>query len=176
MPPLLDRARDVLADLVVATGTTARLGVLDGLRVAYAQAEPDGPPPSRFLAATLPAHTTALGRVLLAFSPASIVEDAIATVPTGGASARCGPDRLRRSLGVTRLTRVAVAPGPDGAGAAAMAVFGAGGEVVAALELAVEDLRTGLRGARAALVVATGSLSRHLATAPSAPVEPASAG
>jgi hypothetical protein len=38
--------------------------------------------------------------------------------------------------------------------------------LLAALELTVPDLRAGLAGARAALAVATGSLSRTLATGP----------
>ncbi len=45
-----------------------------------------------------------------------------------------------------------------------MPVFGAGGTVVAALELGVRDLRTDLESARSALTVATGSLSREPAT------------
>lgn len=44
-----------------------------------------------------------------------------------------------------------------------MPVFGAGGAVVAALELAVADLARELEP-KAALTVATGSLSRDLAT------------
>jgi hypothetical protein len=45
-----------------------------------------------------------------------------------------------------------------------MPVFGAGGEVRAALELVVANPRAEMATARAALVVATGSLSRQLAT------------
>ena len=52
------------------------------------------------------------------------------------------PDRFRRALAVTRLTRVAVTrlrAGAERCGVA-MPVFGPGGEVVAAIELTVRDL------------------------------------
>ena len=74
------------------------------------------------------------------------------------------PDRFRRALAVTRLTRVAVTrwelePGVCGV---AMPVFGPGGEVVAAIELAVGDLNQ-LQPVMAALAIASRSLSRELA-------------
>ena len=55
------------------------------------------------------------------------------------------PDRFRRALAVTRLSRVAVTRWELEAGVCgvAMPVFGPGGEVVAAIELAVGDLRAG---------------------------------
>ena len=60
-------------------------------------------------AATLPAHPTALGRALLAFSPSGVVE---MTIMRGlrpyTAHTVTSPDRFRRALTVTRLTRVAV--------------------------------------------------------------------
>jgi hypothetical protein len=51
-----------------------------------------------------------------------------------------------------------------GAGTVAMPVFGAGGRMLAAVELEVTDMPGGLHAARAALALATGSLSRQLAT------------
>ena len=166
-PALLDRAGDVMADLVLATGMCARLGIWRDLGIAYAQTGPGGPPPLSFGATLLLPHTTALGRTLLAFSPAAVVDAVLAAgLPRVGSRTRLTPERLRRSLGVTRLTQIAVAHGEPGPGAAAVAVpvFGAGGEVLAALDLLVPDARTGLARARAALIVATGSLSRQLAT------------
>ena len=167
VPPLLGPAREAMTDLVVATGAPVRLGVLQGLRVAYAQARPGGAPPPAFSATLLPAHATALGRALLAFSPADVVDAVVAAgLPSIGFSTHTTPERLRRSLAVTRLTRIAVSPGEPRRGAAtvAMPVFGAGGEVLAALEIAVTNPRAELPRARAALMVATGSLSRQLAT------------
>jgi len=167
VPPLLEPASDVMADLALATGTAVRLGVLRGLRVAYAQVRPGFAPPTSFSGSLLPPLATALGRALLAFSPAVVVDAVVAAgLPAVGASTLTTPERLRRSLGVTRLTRIAVLRGDPrpGATAVAMPVFGAGGEVLAALELSLDDPRAELAPARAALVVATGSLSRQLAT------------
>ena len=58
-----------------ATRCRVRLGVLQELEVAYIEKQPGPGPVSGFMpAATLPAHPTALGRALLAFCPAGIVE------------------------------------------------------------------------------------------------------
>jgi DNA-binding IclR family transcriptional regulator len=75
------------------------------------------------------------------------------------------PDRFRRALAVTRLTRVAVTRGEleEGVCGVAMPVFGPGGEVVASLELAVRDLGHELQPVMAALAIASRSLSRELA-------------
>src|SRR3954447_1682100 len=74
-PNLRERAPCVLEDLTAATGYRARLGVLQELQVAYIEKQPGPRPTSTFLsAATLPAHATALGRVLLAFAPPGMIE------------------------------------------------------------------------------------------------------
>ena len=156
---LLRRAGWAMADLVVATGSVVRIGVPQGCGVAVAEMRPVGPTPASLTQLAPPAHTTTLGRTLLAFGPSASVERAVAAAgPTEAGT------RLRRSLRVIRLTRVAVSTGPPTA--VAMPVFGAGGAVLAALEVIVPDLRSDLAGARAALAVATGSLSRELATVP----------
>jgi DNA-binding IclR family transcriptional regulator len=156
---LLRRAGWAMADLVVATGSVVRIGVPDGCGVAVAEMRPGGPTPAALTRLARPAHTTTLGRTLLAFGPSASVERAVAAAgPTEAGT------RLRRSLRVIRLTRVAVSTEPPTA--VAMPVFGAGGAVLAALEVIVPDLRSDLAGARAALAVATGSLSRELATVP----------
>ena len=69
-PSIAERAPCVLEDLSAATKCRARLGVLRDLEVAYIQKQPGPRPATAFTAAaTLPPHATALGRVLLAFSP-----------------------------------------------------------------------------------------------------------
>ena len=75
------------------------------------------------------------------------------------------PDRFRRALAVTRLTRVAVTRCEleSGTCGVAMPVFGPGGDVVAAIELAVRDLGHELQPVMAALSIASRSLSRELA-------------
>jgi DNA-binding IclR family transcriptional regulator len=175
--PLWDRGTEVMTDLAAATRSPARLGVLAHDRVVATRMRP-GTGPSSAGPSSLPAHATAMGRALLAFSPVPVVDRLLADAPA--------PERLRRALGVTRLTHLAVMRGADGTddgsgdstadgagGAIAMPVFGAGGVLLAALELGVPDLRAGLAGARAALAVATGSLSRTLATCPHPAAEPA---
>ncbi len=166
-PSIAERAPCVLEDLSAATRSRVRLGVLQDLEVAYIEKQPGPKPTSGFTAAaTLPAHPTAVGRALLAFSPARTIELTImqglrAYTPRTVTS----PDRFRRALAVTRLTRVAVTrfelePGVCGV---AMPVFGPGGEVVAAIEVAVAELGKDLPPIMAALSIAARSLSRELA-------------
>ena len=109
-PSIAERAPCVLEDLAAATRSRARLGVLRELEVAYIEKEPGPSPVTAFsAAATLPAHPTALGRALLAFCPTGTVE---MTIMRGlrpyTAHTVTSPDRFRRALAVTRLTRVAV--------------------------------------------------------------------
>ena len=167
-PTVAERAPWVLEDLTAATHNRARLGVLAGLEIAYIEKQPGHLPVSTFCAAaTLPAHPTALGRALLAFSGADLVE---ATVGRGLRAYTphtvTSPDAFRRALGVTRLTRLAVTRWELEAGVCgvAMPVFGPGGNVVAAIELSVVDLPRELQP-MTALAVASRSLSRELATA-----------
>jgi DNA-binding IclR family transcriptional regulator len=167
-PNIAERAPCVLEDLSAATKKRARFGVLDDLTVAYIEKKPGQHPTSLFTpAATLPAHPTALGRALLAFSPAGTIELTIlnglrAYTPHTVTS----PDRFRRALAVTRLTRVAVTRRelePDLCGVA-MPVFGPGGDVVAAIELMVSDLGPELQSVLPTLAIASRSLSRELFT------------
>ncbi len=169
-PSVAERAPWVLEDLAAATRSRARLGVLAGTEVAYIEKQPGHRPVSSFCpTAMLPAHPLALGRALLAFSSV----DAVDAVITGGLRAYTrqtitSPDRFRRALTVTRLTRVAVTRWEfeHGVSGVAMPVFGPGGDVVAAIELAAADLGRELPSMTAALAVASRSLSRELATEP----------
>jgi len=162
---LLAAAAGVTSDLADATRSPVRLGTLDGRAVLEALVRPGEPAPRALAASGRPVTASALGRVLLAFGP-----PAVATAVLGGTA---GTARLRRALRTTRLTRVAVSRATNGSGAVAMPVFGAGGVLLGALELEVADPAGGLHGARAALAVATGSLTRQLATTdPPAPQAP----
>jgi DNA-binding IclR family transcriptional regulator len=177
-PSIAERAPCVLEDLSAATKSRARLGILQELDVAYIEKQPGPRPATAFTpAATLPAHPTALGRALLAFSPARTVE---LTIMRGlrpyTTHTVTSPDRFRRALAVTRLTRVAVTRWELEAGicGVAMPVFGPGGDVVAAIELAVHELGHELQPIMAALAIASRSLSRELRSArPAPPVRPA---
>ena len=165
-PDLQERAPCVLEDLAGATRCRARLGILRELEVAYIEKQPGPRPVSAFVpAATMPPHASALGRALLAFAPPSTVEMIImrglrAYTPHTITS----PERLRRALAVTRVTRVAVTRFELEASTCAVAVpvFGAGGDMVAAIELTVRELGRELQPVMAALSIAARSLSREL--------------
>jgi DNA-binding IclR family transcriptional regulator len=160
------RAAAVMADLCAATRADVRLGLLHGPEVAYISKRVGQRRVSAFSpAATLPAHATALGKALLAFTSPSVVDALLAsglraytpyTITT--------PDRLRRTLAVTRLTHIAVSRWELelGVSTVAMPVFGPGGAVLAALEVPVRDLHDDVQIIRAALTVAVRSLGREL--------------
>jgi DNA-binding IclR family transcriptional regulator len=162
-----EKARRVMEDLAAATSRTSiRLGVLSDLDVAYIEKLPGSRPVSMFYeAVTAPAHATAMGKALLAFSPPRTVDLVVRrglepytpyTLTT--------PERLRRALAVTRLTRVAMCRREldEHTSAIAVPVFCAGGVVVAALELESCDSHY-LRRMQPPLIVAGRALSRELA-------------
>jgi DNA-binding IclR family transcriptional regulator len=163
---LLQAAAPTIADLGSVTSRDVRFGYLDEARVWYAE-KPAGPLPlSAFSpAATLPAHATAIGQVLLAFSPAAVVRQVInhgltRYTPSTTTSAVA----LDRALTAIRLRGIAVVSGqlsPDFAAVAAP-VFGSDREVVAALEVRLRDLPGELRTVVPALTVAARGLSREL--------------
>jgi DNA-binding IclR family transcriptional regulator len=112
-----------------------------------------------------------IGRALLAFAPPRIVA---MTINRGlrpyTTHTVTSPDRFRRALAITRLTRAAVTSYELEAEtcAAAMPVFGPGGSAVAAIELNVPDLAAAtLQPAMTALTIATRSLTRELTGASS---------
>ncbi len=165
-PSFAERAPWVLEDLSAATRSRARLGVLRESEVCYIEKRPGPSPATSFLsAATVPAHPTALGRVLLAFAPAGAVESAILRgLRPYTEHTVTSPDRFRRLLAVTRLTQVAITRGEFEAGvcAAAMPVFGPARAVIAGIEVAIKDSHCDLQPALTALAIASRSLTREL--------------
>ena len=166
IPVLHERAPHVVTDLCDVTRRRARLGVLQQGRVAYIEKRVGVEPITPFCVnATLPAHATAVGKALLAFAPRATVAAVAQDLTSYTANTLDTPDRLHRALGIIRLTRTAVATGELVAGDSAVAapVFGCGGEIIAALEVELQDVRADLQLSRAALVVAARGLSRELA-------------
>jgi DNA-binding IclR family transcriptional regulator len=166
MPVLMERGPYVVTDLWEATRRRARLGLLENSRVAYIEKRVGGDPVTPFgVSATLPAHATALGKALLAFAPRESVTAVAQHLTAYTPNTLNTPDRLHRALGIVRLARTAVVHGELVAGESAVAVpvFGCGGEVVAALELDLHDLRADLEACKAVLTVAARGLSRELA-------------
>jgi DNA-binding IclR family transcriptional regulator len=165
-PAIVESARRVLEDLVIATRAGARLGVMTDTDVAYIEKRCDHSPVTTFgQTSRLPAHATALGKALLAFSSADILNRVL------GSGLKCytpntvtDPDRLRQMLASIRLTRVAISRWEyrTGFSEVAVPVFGSGGIAVAALELTVPNLRADLHMASSVLTIAARGLSREL--------------
>lgn len=163
-PTLAERGPFVLDDLSAATNRTARLGVLAGNVVKYIEKRPHQPVTSFDTAATLPAHATALGKTLLAFSPLHYVERLIRNgLPEFTKNTVTAPDQLWHSLVAIRRTGFAVSIGEleIGSNAVAMPVF-IDRKVIAVLELRVSDPPQELATVTAALAMACGSLAREL--------------
>lgn len=173
---LREHIAPVLADLFRVTGMHARAGFLAGPEVAYFEKVSGHLPVTALSAfARLPAHATALGKVVLAFSPAGTVDLVLARGLrrfTGETITQ--PARLRWALRRIRLAGVAFCDrelDEQWSGVAAP-VFGPGGKVVAAIELRVPDLVRGACTVQAPLTVATACLSRELAVARYRPQRP----
>ena len=129
-----------LQDLFNATHTTVQLGVLDGPQVLIVE-KITGHRPMPMLSqvgGTIPTHCSGLGRAILAYSDADVVEAVIAA----GLSPRTSrtitsPDALRRELAAVpdRGWAVDREEGNVGVSCVAAPVFGPLGDVVAALSV-----------------------------------------
>ena len=163
-PTLVERASCVLEDLTAALHRPARLGVLSGSEVKYVEKRPNCPVTSFDVDATLPAHATALGKVLLAFSPTRITDGLLAKGLTQFTRYTIvAPEKFRHNLGTIRQAHIAVSSGELEVGnhGVAMPVF-ADGKVLAAIEVQVGDPQNDLARVSPALAVACGGLSREL--------------
>ena len=165
------RALPVLNELSRATGNEVRMGVLRGSDVLTLQLQPnritERVHAEALLHGVLPAHAAASGKVLLAFSPPSVVNHVIAAgLPAFTRHTITSPDDLRRKLSVIRLRQIATSRNEFECGRAAIAmpVFCGKGRVAAAIELTGRGLGSELNPAAGALSVACRSLSRRLAT------------
>ena len=163
---LEERACLVLQDLSQALDADVRLGVLGDHEVTYIEKARGRRPVTTFArAATVPAHATAMGKALLAFSAPARVDGYLARGLTAYTPfTLTAPDRFRRALAMARLSRLAVARWelePDRS-ALAVPVFGPGGRVAAAIEVRVDDPAAELPVVRPALVIAGRSLTREL--------------
>jgi DNA-binding IclR family transcriptional regulator len=162
----------VLEDLGFATGLRARFGVWNELGVSYLERAADrGSGRCSSGLTILPAHATALGKALLAHAPPRVVQEVLdAGLPSYTPHTLTTAWQLHAALAATRRKGIATSRWElcEGECAAAVPVFGPHGAVVGALELAVDNLASGLHDARLLLVVAARGLSRQLAFAPGA--------
>jgi len=162
---LREAAAPIVADLGAVTHSAVRFGFLRDARVGYVEKPRDTRPLSAWSqAATLPAHATAIGQVLLAFSAPAVVRQVI-----GNGLQRYTPstvttaDRLDQLLKAIRLARSATVSGqlrPDEVTVAAP-VFGTDPEIVAALEVRLRD-GDEAHAVLPVLAIAARSLSRDL--------------
>ena len=156
----------LLQDLSDALDLDVRLGVLRDQRVAFIEKEPGRRPVPTFAAAThAPAHATAMGKALLAFSPTRVVTKVLAQgLPSYTPNTITSHDRLLQALALTRQTWVAVSwqeHEPDRSGLA-VPVFDATNQIVAAVEVPVDDPAAALARLRPTLTLAGRRLSREL--------------
>ncbi len=157
----------VVADLAEATGLRARLGMLSGLRISYVEKDPGPDPVSRFRKGTrLPAHATALGKVLLAFAPPQVVETLIMQGLFPYTShTLTSPQVFRRALaGIRACGGIATSRNELETGVTSLAVpiRDRSEHVVAALELTGADSRDDLGRLVTVLTFAASCLSREL--------------
>ncbi|MGW3497428.1 IclR family transcriptional regulator [Streptomyces sp. NPDC001020] len=142
--PGAESVRDVLlpylADLYESTRETVHLAVLHGTHVVYLAklyGHRPAPVPSR-IGGRLPAHTTAVGKVLLAYD--SDAAERVMSQPLEGFTANSitDPDDLSAELDVIRRTGVAFDDEEYQPGLACVAapVLSRGGRAVAALSVA----------------------------------------
>ena len=140
--PLCREAMPVMRDIVERTGHSARLSVLDGDDVLYLLGV-EGPlfVDTGWRAGTwLPVHSTATGRVLLAFMSPERAERALSHAPLRPVTERTvtDPVQLRRLVESARSRGYCTQRGETtpGLGVTAVPIFGAGQQVVGALSLA----------------------------------------
>ncbi|PXY22359.1 IclR family transcriptional regulator [Prauserella muralis] len=137
---LVDAARPYLADLREATRNTVHLAVLEGTEVVYLDIlrGPDAPRlPSR-IGGRFPAHATAVGKAILAFSPESVVDTVIsAGLPRISTRTITAPGLLRGQLSAVRDEGLAYDREESGVGVVCTAspLRGADGVALAAISL-----------------------------------------
>jgi DNA-binding IclR family transcriptional regulator len=155
-------------DLCAVLDMTVRLGVLEGLRLSYVEKQPGLQPGTSFPnSAQLPLHATALGKALLAFTPATFVRLIItAGLPRYTAHTLTTDHELLHSLVQVRRRGIATCNRElhPSVHAVAVPVFAPGGLPICAMEVLVPDLaESTLTQVTPALVVTARRLSRELA-------------
>ncbi len=177
---LVDAARPLSADLRSATRHTVHLARLEGVEVVYLEVlpGPDAPNlPSR-VGGRMPAHATAVGKAVLAFSPTAAVDAVIA----GGLSrvstrTITSPALLRRQLAKVREDGVAYEREESGRGTVCVAcpVLDDAGAPAAAISVAGWSTRMRPMQVAPAVRAAALTLSRTLGPALTAPSPPPTA-
>jgi DNA-binding IclR family transcriptional regulator len=164
---LREVALPFMQDLYEATHENVHLAVRDGVEALYVDTiSGHGSVPTRSRrGGRLPLHATGVGKVLLAHAPAEVL-----TAVVDGGMRRytpytvVAPGHLRRALADVRRTGVAYAREEMSLGSLSVAapVVGAGGTVVAALAVVLDQRRGNLHRLAPAVRTAAISTSRAL--------------
>ncbi len=166
-PTLRARAPFVVEDLATSLDTTARLGVVDGLEVAYVEKSRSQPGTLFPNPARLPLHASAMGIALLAFGPRWLVRlVSVGDLPRYTPRTVACPRELEHALARARARGVALADREPHLGGSAVAapVFDTQGRAVAAIEVnVVGPGPEAVERAVPALLVAARCLHRELA-------------
>lgn len=164
---LREAALPFLEDVYEATHQNVQLAVLDGAEVVYVEriSGRDAIRIQTRVGGRLPAHVTGVGRVLLAFAPPQVQEDALAA-PLKRYSERTisSADELRRVLADVRRDGYAISEGqiePDAVSVAAP-VYGRQDTVVAAISIVAPADATDPRTVVPAVRAAARGISRAL--------------
>ena len=167
---LRDAALPFLEYLCEATGRTANLAVLDGTDVVYLEKLPGAHDDVRIArpGTRLPAHSTGLGKTLLAFAPRASVRAAIAAgLPRTGPRTITGSRHLITELDRVRTRRVAFDAEESAPGMFCVAAPILDGASAAQGSLSISGCTTAAELERLRPVVqsAAGEASRRLAAA-----------
>jgi DNA-binding IclR family transcriptional regulator len=166
-PALRDRGPLVVDDLCAALVLPARLGVLEQLEVAYIEKRPGPFPGTSFPnKARLPLHASALGKILLAHGPRTLVQLVLASdLPRYTPRTMVGRDQLQHALNLARATGFAISDREldQAVSAVAVPVFDRAGLPIAALEAHVPRLcRQAVAHVVPALMLAARGLGREV--------------
>ncbi len=151
---LLERARPILRDLARSVGETAHLALMTSFEVVHIDAEVFPQPiltPSR-LGQRLPAHCTALGKVLLGLAPEQTRQAYDQTVVAGRDLRRRTPATIIDPMKFFEHIRTVAGQGfgldveecEDGLNCVAAPVYDRDGQVVAALSISGPAFRLGI--------------------------------
>jgi DNA-binding IclR family transcriptional regulator len=159
-------AEPFLQDIYAATLATVHLAVREGLEVLYLDrlsGHRSVPIVSR-VGTRLPAHATAVGKVLLAHAPDDVQETALRSLTRVTPYTITNPATFRRQLARTRSEGYATTSEEMSLGACSVAVpIMRNGEAIAAVGLVVRSLKRDRARLVASLRTAAEGISRSLA-------------
>lgn len=168
---LREAALPFMEDLYAATKRVVHLGVVDGVEVLYLEkliGHRTADSPSRS-GGRMPLHCTAIGKALLAFSPAELIESVLENglVPRTAYTV-ANPSLLRSQLQEIRTCGVAFEREESAIGLTCVAgpVFGPSGHLIAAISVAGQVSRTQPTGLVPAVKQTAAALSKALGSNP----------